>query len=79
MLEIGLLDSKMHQFPQSLQAVSAVYSAKKFLKYHNNSSNREINTYLTELGLDSRYTKENVESCSICFNKLAGLLQNSKI
>jgi hypothetical protein len=32
MLELGLLDSKMSQFPQSLQAVSAIYTAKKYMQ-----------------------------------------------
>ena len=31
MLELGLLDSKMSQFPQSLQAVAAIYTAKKYM------------------------------------------------
>lgn len=31
MLELGLLDSKMSQFNQSLQALSAIYMAKKYL------------------------------------------------
>lgn len=30
-LELGLLDSKMSQFNQSLQAVAAIYTAKKYL------------------------------------------------
>ena len=32
MLELGLLDSKMSQFPQSLQAISAIYTAKKYMQ-----------------------------------------------
>jgi hypothetical protein len=31
MLELGLLDSKMSQFAQSLQAVAAIYTAKKYM------------------------------------------------
>jgi len=34
MLELGLLDSKMTQFPQSLQAISAIYTAKKYITYN---------------------------------------------
>ena len=34
MLELGLLDSKMSQFPQSLQAISAIYTAKKYITYN---------------------------------------------
>ena len=37
MLEVGLLDSKMNQFSTSLQALSAIYVAKKYLKFHNSS------------------------------------------
>jgi len=37
MLELGLLDSKMSQFSQSLQAVAAIYTAKKYLMLHNQS------------------------------------------
>jgi len=73
MLELGLLDSKMHQFPSSLQAISSIYMAKKYLKHHNNSS-RDVNPNLQEVGLEKLYTIENVKNCSICFNKLAGLL-----
>jgi hypothetical protein len=36
MLELGLLDSKMSMFKQSLQAVAAIYSAKKFVRFYNN-------------------------------------------
>lgn len=31
MLELGLLDSKMSQFSQSLQAVAAIYTARKYM------------------------------------------------
>ena len=33
MLELGLLDSKMNQFSNSLQAISAIYTARKYMKY----------------------------------------------
>ena len=33
MLELGLLDSKMSQFPQSLQAIAALYTAKKYMQF----------------------------------------------
>lgn len=36
MLEIALLDSKMNQFSNSLQAVAAIYVAKKYLNHYNN-------------------------------------------
>ena len=38
MLELGLLDSKMNQFSASLQAIAAIYTARKYLKYYNNKS-----------------------------------------
>jgi len=37
MLELGLLDSKMNQFSNSLQAISAIYTAKKYLKFYSKS------------------------------------------
>lgn len=33
MLELGLLDSKMNQFSNSLQAISSIYTARKYMKY----------------------------------------------
>lgn len=33
MLELGLLDSKMSQFPQSLQACAAIYTAKQYMQH----------------------------------------------
>lgn len=38
MLELGLLDSKMSQFNQSLQAVAAIYTAKKYMHLSSNSN-----------------------------------------
>jgi cyclin B len=51
MLELGLFDSKMNQFLPSLQAVAAIYTAKKYLKFYNNSFPEEVTTGLTEFGL----------------------------
>jgi hypothetical protein len=41
MLELGLLDSKMSQFPQSLQAISAIYTAKKYITYNERQQNAD--------------------------------------
>jgi hypothetical protein len=41
MLELGLLDSKMSQFPQSLQAVSAIYTAKKYMQHTERLNGQE--------------------------------------
>lgn len=38
MLELGLLDSKMSQFPQSLQAIAAIYTAKKYMQFSEKTS-----------------------------------------
>ena len=38
MLELGLLDSKMSQFPQSLQAIAAIYTAKKYMQFSADGS-----------------------------------------
>jgi len=35
MLELGLLDSKMSQFSNSLQAVAAIYTARKYLRFYS--------------------------------------------
>lgn len=48
MLEIALLDSKMNQFSNSLQAVASIYVAKKYLNHYNNRQD-EISPCLVEL------------------------------
>ena len=35
MLELSLLDSKMHQFSAGLQAIAAIYTARKYMKYYS--------------------------------------------
>ena len=71
MLELGLLDSKMTQFKQSLQAVAAIYMAKKFLDI-NNPSNFDFATVLSDLNV--HYTLDQIKSCAKCFNQLASLI-----
>jgi hypothetical protein len=69
MLELGLLDSKMSQFSASLQAISAIYTAKKYLKYYNHSkSNEDIIPILPEYELTNSYSASMVKSCARCFN-----------
>ena len=41
MLELGLLDSKMTQFPQSLQAIAAIYTAKKYMHHQEKSAHKQ--------------------------------------
>ena len=80
MLELGLLDSKMNQFSASLQTISAIYTAKKYLKYYNHSkTNDEILAILPEYDLTNSYSPSMVKSCARCFNQLAILIQNSKL
>ena len=55
MLELGLLDSKMSQFANSLQAISAIYIAKKYLDL-NNHSGFDFAPILKDLNVD--YTLE---------------------
>lgn len=75
MLELGLLDSKMNQFSASLQAIAAIYTAKKYLKYYNNNkSNEEIAPILAEYELTNSYSPSMVKSCAKCFNQLAILI-----
>ena len=69
MLEVGLLDSKMNQFDTSLQAISAIYVAKKYLKCYSNTSQSEVLAILPEYDLPSpSYTTDQVKQCSKCFN-----------
>lgn len=74
MLEVGLFDSKMNQFYPSLQAVAAIYTAKKYLKFYNNVYSEEITTGLSEFGLLALYSDEEVKKCARCFNELAKLI-----
>ena len=69
MLELGLLDSKMNQFSASLQAISAIYTAKKYLKYYNNSKQAEdLLPILPEYHLQNEVSASMVKSCARCFN-----------
>lgn len=75
MLELGLLDSKMSQFDQSLQALSAIYMAKKYLILHNGSQDSQFN--LSDYGVT--WSSDQVKSCAKCFNQLATLIYKSKL
>jgi len=55
MLEVGLLDSKMNQFSASLQAISAIYTAKKYLKYYNNKHD-DIQAIIADYNLGDKYS-----------------------
>lgn len=79
MLELGLLDSKMNQFSASLQAIAAIYTAKKYLKYYNGVKQDEVAPILAEYHLSNHYSPAMVKSCARCFNQLAILIQNSKL
>lgn len=82
MLELGLLDSKMHQFSQSLQAVSAIYLAGKFLQHYNGGDTLVglgATALIQELGLAQHYTPEDVRNCGSCFEQLATLIQTSAL
>lgn len=82
MLELGLLDSKMHQFRPSLQAVSALYLAAKFLKLYNNGSSHTTmssHALLNELNLTKVYLPDDVRNCASCFEQLASLIQTSNL
>jgi len=69
MLELGLLDSKMNQFSASLQAIAAIYTARKYLKFYNNhKSNEEIPALIAEYELGNLYTTSMVKTCAKCFN-----------
>lgn len=80
MLELGLLDSKMNQFSSSLQAIAAIYTARKYLKYYNNSrSTEDILAVLPEYQVGDQFSSSLVKSCAKCYNQLAILIQNSKL
>jgi len=74
LLELGLLDSKMSQFPQSLQAIAAIYTAKKYMLHQEKSSSTQNSTnhYSSSLILSDlnvpQYSTEQVKSCAKCFN-----------
>lgn len=74
MLELSLLDSKMNQFPQSLQAVSAIYTAKKYMKHYSNTRSDNESTCIEEYALTKVYTSDQVKSCARCFNQLAKMI-----
>lgn len=63
-LELGLLDSKMSQFNQSLQAVAAIYTAKKYLQIQNPSSQESLN--ISDLNVS--FHIDQVKSCGKCFH-----------
>ena len=59
--------------------MSAIYTAKKYLKFYNNSYPEEVTPCLGELGLTHIYSNDDVKSCARCFNELAKLLQTSNL
>ena len=73
MLELSLLDSKMNQFSHSLQAVAAIYTARKYIK-HYNMTDEEINPNLQEYQLAGKYTSAEVKACAKGMNQLAILI-----
>ena len=77
MLELGLLDSKMSQFDQSLQALAAIYTAKKYLMLHNPGAVESAQFTLSDYGV--KWTSDQVKSCANCFNQLAKLIYRSKL
>ena len=72
MLELGLIDSKMSRYPQSLQAISALYIATKYLRRVS-----QIKSFYTlnlnDLG-EHNYTMDNVRLCAKEFNKLKNIM-----
>ena len=77
MLELGLLDSKMNQFSCSLQAISAIYTAKKYLKCFSNSESGSADAPFSLDDFDivkSRLTMDDVRNCARCFHQLANLI-----
>lgn len=72
MLELGLLDSKMSQFNPALQAVSAIYTAKKYQMLQN-PNQQDLNSFVIN-DYQVSYSIEQVKSCSKCFNQLATLI-----
>ena len=77
MLELGLLDSKMSQFDQSIQALAAIYTAKKYMQLHNPSSSESAQFVLGDYGV--KWSLDQVKSCANCFNQLAKLIYRSKL
>lgn len=76
MLELGLMDSKMNQFNNSMQAISAIYTAKKFLKCSSTAmSGRDYSFSLDDFDLEKEVDMEDVRNCAKCFHQLANLIQ----
>lgn len=69
MLELGLLDSKMNQFNNSLQAISAIYTAKKYLKCYNNAeSSTDYAFCLDDFDIRQQIQMEDVRNCARCYH-----------
>ncbi len=91
MLELGLLDSKMSQFPQSLQAVAAIYTAKKYMQQNDKNTDssagstakggvsNSVSSFMLSDMNTPQYSMDQVKSCAKCFNQLASLIQKSKL
>ena len=76
LLELGLLDSKMHQHRQSLQAVAAIYLAGK---YREAGPSLSAVALIEKLGLKKHFAPEAIRSCAKCFDYLATLIQKSAL
>lgn len=75
MLELGLLDSKMNQFSDSLQAVAAIYTSKKYLRCYNNTETSDTSFSLEDFDIKSHFNMDDVRNCARCFHQLANLIQ----
>ena len=68
MLELGLLDSKMNQFSNSLQALAAIYTAKKYLRCYNQQESSETTFTLEDFDVKHQYSMEDIRNCGKCYH-----------
>ena len=53
--------------------------AKKYQKHYNGNTKDALQFKTEDYGLKQVYSADDVKNCAICFNKLATLLQKSKL
>ena len=84
LLELALLDSKMNQYPSSLQASTALYVAMRVTltetQMRNGSQKEQVRTVWTQdLQEQTRYTSVELKACAKNYFQLANLITKSDL
>lgn len=85
LLELALLDSKMNQYPPSLQASAALYVAMRvtladsLVRSGQDSSANMVSCWSKSLQEHTKYTSACLKSCSKNYFQLADLIQKSEL